>query len=196
MPPGGDQTFQVTASSGFYISSVAVDGSNQPVPPQAASYSYTFTNVQAKHSLKAAFAAFTYPVTVEARDGISVSPPSKSSTAGSKVKFTIRPPASGGTILATLDGRPISLARAGKNFSFTLTVTGPHTLVFALDVPDQSLTVSRAGSGSGTGGGTCSVTMSAARSVTATFNAIPVNRTLTVSVTPEQGGSVSSDPLG
>jgi hypothetical protein len=238
VPPGADQTFQVTASSGFYISSVAVDGSNQPVPPQATSYSYTFTNVQAKHSLKAAFAAFTYPVTVEARDGISVSPASKSYTAGSKVKFTIRPPASGGTILATLDGRPISLARAGKNFSYTLTVTGPHTLVFALDVPDQSLTVSRAGSGSGTvtsspagidcgascsasydagtvvtltatpaqdsgfagwsgacsGTGTCSVTMSAARSVTATFNLF--DRRLTVQVTPDQGGSITSSPLG
>ncbi|MCU0222481.1 MAG: hypothetical protein MUF27_00085 [Acidobacteria bacterium] len=238
--PGADQTFQVTASSGFYISSVAVDGSNQPVPPQATSYSYTFTNVQAKHSLKASFAAFTYPVTVEARDGISVSPMSGSYTAGKKVKFTIRPPASGGTILATLDGRTISLSRAGKNFSYTLTVSGPHTLVFALDLPNQSLTVSRTGSGSGvvtsnpagincgesctasydagtvvtltatpiqgsvfagwsgacTGTGTCSVTMSAARSVTATFNAIPVNRTLTVSVTPEQGGFVISEPRG
>ena len=238
--PGADQRFDVNANSGFFIASVAVDRSNQPVPAGATSYSYTFTNVQAKHSLKASFSPFTYPVTVDARDGISVSPGSKSYTAGSKVKFTIKLPSGGGTILATLDGRPISLSRAGKNFTYTLTVTGPHTLVFTLDRPKQALTVSRAGSGSGSvtssptgidcgssctasfdagtlvtltavpaqgstfagwagdcsGSGACSVTMSAARSVTATFNAIPVQHTLTVSATPEAGGSVTSDPAG
>ena len=238
--PGADQRFDVTASGGFIIASVAVDGSNQPVPAGATSYSYTFTNVQAKHALKASFSAVTYPVTVDARDGISVSPGSKSYTAGSKVKFTITPPSSGGTIVATLDGRPITLSGSGKKFSYTLTVSGPHTLLFVLNKPKQALTVARAGNGTGSvtsnpggidcgssctasfdagtmvgltatpaqgstfagwsgdcsGSGACNVTMSASRNVTATFSATPVQRTLTVSVTPDAGGSVTSDPIG
>jgi hypothetical protein len=49
---GATQTFTITPSSGFNISSVTVDGVNQ-----GAITSYTFSNVQANHTISAAFAS-------------------------------------------------------------------------------------------------------------------------------------------
>jgi hypothetical protein len=47
---GANQTFTITANSGFNISSVTVDGTNQ-----GAIGSFTFSNVQANHTISAAF---------------------------------------------------------------------------------------------------------------------------------------------
>lgn len=49
---GGSQTFTISPSAGYVISSVTVDGVNQ-----AALGSYTFSNVTAAHTISAAFAA-------------------------------------------------------------------------------------------------------------------------------------------
>ncbi|HXB03047.1 MAG TPA: carbohydrate-binding protein, partial [Opitutaceae bacterium] len=47
---GANQSFTITPSSGFNVSSVTVDGANQ-----GAITSYTFSNVQANHTISAAF---------------------------------------------------------------------------------------------------------------------------------------------
>ncbi|WP_243384002.1 PKD domain-containing protein [Geothrix alkalitolerans] len=49
---GGSQTFTISPSAGYVISSVTVDGVNQ-----GAANSYTFSNVTAAHTIAAAFAA-------------------------------------------------------------------------------------------------------------------------------------------
>ena len=51
---GGNQTFTITPNSGYIISSVTVDGVNK-----GGSRTYTFTNVQANHTITAAFTANT-----------------------------------------------------------------------------------------------------------------------------------------
>ena len=50
--PGANQTFTITPNSGYYISSVVVDSVNQ-----GSLASYTFTNVQANHTITASFTA-------------------------------------------------------------------------------------------------------------------------------------------
>ncbi|MGA3008588.1 MAG: Ig-like domain-containing protein [Opitutaceae bacterium] len=50
VPQGGSQLFTITPNSGFAVSSVTVDGTSQ-----GAVSSYTFTNVQASHTISAAF---------------------------------------------------------------------------------------------------------------------------------------------
>ncbi|MGA3008589.1 MAG: hypothetical protein ABSE59_11930, partial [Opitutaceae bacterium] len=47
---GASQLFTITANAGFSVSSVTVDGTSQ-----GAVSSYTFTNVQASHTISAAF---------------------------------------------------------------------------------------------------------------------------------------------
>jgi hypothetical protein len=49
---GASQTFTIAANSGFVVSAVTVDGANQ-----GAITSYTFSNVQANHTISATFSA-------------------------------------------------------------------------------------------------------------------------------------------
>jgi len=69
---GGSQTFTFTASAGYTISAVTVDGSNKGVVP-----SYVFSNVQAAHTISVAFTPSTptqYTITSSAGPGGSISP--------------------------------------------------------------------------------------------------------------------------
>ena len=52
VPAGNNQSFAISASSGFHILDVLVDGAS--AGPLA---TYTFTNVQANHTIAASFAA-------------------------------------------------------------------------------------------------------------------------------------------
>ena len=54
--PGDNKTFTITANAGYYISDVQVDSVSQGVVS-----SYTFSNIQANHTINATFAAFTTP---------------------------------------------------------------------------------------------------------------------------------------
>jgi len=48
--PGDSRTYSITPNAGYQVTSVVVDG-----VPQAAATSYTFTNIQANHSITASF---------------------------------------------------------------------------------------------------------------------------------------------
>jgi hypothetical protein len=65
---GTDQTFTITADSGYYVSDVSVDGASQ-----GAITSYTFTNVQGSHTISATFAADPV-ITASAGSGGTISP--------------------------------------------------------------------------------------------------------------------------
>jgi PKD repeat protein len=66
---GGSQTYTIANSTGYYISSVVVDGASK-----GSISSYTFTNVTATHTISVTFTGFTYPITATAGTGGSVSP--------------------------------------------------------------------------------------------------------------------------
>src|SRR6185436_18906321 len=61
---GTNQTFTITANSGFHIDSVLVDGSSV-----GAVGTYTFTNVTANHTIAATFAANVNTSTITASAG-------------------------------------------------------------------------------------------------------------------------------
>jgi hypothetical protein len=61
---GGSQTFTIAAGSGNSISAVTVDGTNV-----GAVSSYTFSNVQANHTISASFATTSGTTTVTSADG-------------------------------------------------------------------------------------------------------------------------------
>src|SRR5581483_4499685 len=58
---GSSQTFTIAPNSGFAVSSVTVDGTNV-----GAVSTYTFSNVQANHTISAAFAPVTFTITASA----------------------------------------------------------------------------------------------------------------------------------
>jgi hypothetical protein len=66
---GSSQTFAITPSGGFAVSSVTVDGS-----PVGAISTYTFSNVTGNHAIAASFVSAPYTITASAGTGGSIFP--------------------------------------------------------------------------------------------------------------------------
>ena len=64
---GGSQTFTITANGSYRIASVLVDGVNNATA--ASTGTYTFTNVQAAHTISATFSQSTTSIAVKCRYG-------------------------------------------------------------------------------------------------------------------------------
>lgn len=93
IPEGGNQTFIITADSGYHISDVVVDSRSV-----GAVSTYTFDNVTANHTISVTFqrtgggggGTTRYTIAAEAGDGGSISPSGRVSvTAGADRTFTI-----------------------------------------------------------------------------------------------------------
>lgn len=86
---GSDQTFSITADEGYTIKNVVVDGENQ-----GGITSYSFTNIQANHTISAEFEETqlpSYTITVNSGENGSISPETTSVIQGGEVTFTITP---------------------------------------------------------------------------------------------------------
>ena len=66
---GTNQSFTISANTGYQIANVTVDGVSQ-----GAISSYTFSNVTAAHTINATFAVRTYTITASAGTGGTISP--------------------------------------------------------------------------------------------------------------------------
>ncbi len=146
---GANQTFTITANTGYGISSVLVDGASV-----GAVSTYTFSNVTANHTISASFTANTYTLSVT----------------------------KAGTGTGTITSSPAGI-NCGSTCSYTYNSGTAVTLTAA---PDASSTFA-GWSGACSGTGTCSVTMDAAKSVTATFTL----KTYTITASAGTGGTIS-----
>ncbi len=140
---GGSQTFTITPNTGYHIASLTVDGSAVTVAS-----SYTFSNVQATHTITATFAINTYtisPITVTNTFTISasagangtISPTgSVSVNYGDNQSFTIT--ASGGYHIANVivDNVPQG---AVSSYNFT-NVTASHTITASFGINTNTTT--------------------------------------------------------
>jgi len=120
---GGSQAFTITPASGYVVNAVTVDGASV-----GAVTSYTFSNVQAAHSISATFKASAvtqYTLTASAGAGGSISPSGNLTVnQGASQTYTITP-ASGYVISAvTVDG-----ASVGAVSSYTFSnITAAHSI--------------------------------------------------------------------
>ncbi|MEW6757664.1 MAG: hypothetical protein AB1347_05540, partial [Acidobacteriota bacterium] len=98
VPQGGDQAFTITPDTGFHVADVLVDGSSV-----GAAASYTFTNVQADHTIAASFAPDNSPPAIS---GLVASPDViPSGTGSSTITFTaVDPDGDAVTWSASLSG--------------------------------------------------------------------------------------------
>jgi hypothetical protein len=170
---GANQTFTITANSGFSISSVTVDGANQ-----GAIGSYTFSNVQANHTIAAAFQSTTtnFTITASAGSGGSISPSGNVVVAqGANKTFTITPNSGFSISSVTVDG-----ANQGAIASYTFSnVQANHTISAAFQTSTTQFTITAS---AGSGG-----------SISPSGNVL-VNQgaSQTFSITPSSGYTVSS----
>ncbi len=85
--PGANQGYTITPNTGFQVSNVTVDGVSQ-----GAVTSYTFTNVQANHTISVTFMLIPYTITANAGANGSISPSgSVAVNYDSSQSFTITP---------------------------------------------------------------------------------------------------------
>jgi hypothetical protein len=126
---GANQSYTITASSGYKVAGVTVDGASI-----GAVTSYTFSKVAASHSISATFSttsAATYTVTASTGTGGSVTPAGATSlAAGASKSYTVTPSAGYYVASVLVDGTSVAsniAGGAGYTYSFS-SVSANHTI--------------------------------------------------------------------
>ena len=123
---GTDQAFTVTATKGFEIGSLSVDGVSVDAALVAgkSAYVYTFVGLSADHTLTATFTANRFDLSASAGKGGSIVPAVVQVVKGGSQTFTITPDA--GYEIADITVDDVS---KGNTSSFILTdIEAPHSI--------------------------------------------------------------------
>src|SRR5665213_1295817 len=119
--PGAQAQYVITPSAGYNIASLSIDGI-----PVTLTTSYTFTNVQADHTISATFLqAFT--VTATAGPNGTVTPPTQVVNSGNSAFITFAPAATYRTDSLWIDGTFAKVLGGATSFSLS-NVTANHTI--------------------------------------------------------------------
>ncbi|MBN1844924.1 MAG: fibronectin type III domain-containing protein [Sedimentisphaerales bacterium] len=125
---GAGQTFTVAANPGYRIDEVWVDDQ-----PQGPITSYTFTDVQADHAIRARFARLQYTITASATPGGQISPSGQISVLhGDSQAFALMPSAGYNVYALIVDEQYLT---GLESYTFS-NVTANHTIyaVFANEI--------------------------------------------------------------
>ncbi|MBL0355448.1 MAG: hypothetical protein IPP72_00500 [Chitinophagaceae bacterium] len=144
-PTGTNQTFTITPNTGYHIANVLVDGISNA--GAVSSGTYTFTNVNASHTISATFAINTYTLVSSSGANGSISP-SGSATVnyGSSKSYAITPSAGYSVLDIKVDGVHINPVN-----SYTFNgISANHTISALFANRDSALTFVCTGSDSGT----------------------------------------------
>ena len=137
---GANQAFTITPDACHDVANVLVDGS-----PVGAVSNYTFTNVQANHTIAASFALKTYTITASAGAGGTIDPDGDVVVnCGSNQTFTITPDPCYNIADVVVDGSSVS---AVPSYEFT-NVIANHTIVTSFAIQTFTLGTMVSGSGS------------------------------------------------
>ena len=159
---GSDQTFAITANTGYHIVDVLVDG----VSAGAVS-SYTFNNVTADHTIAASFAINTYTIAASSGAGGNINPTGDVDvTEGSDQTFAITASTGYHITDVLVDG-----VSAGAVSSYTFNnVTADHTIAASFAINTFTISASAGPNGSITPSGDQVVNYNDSRSFTITAN--------------------------
>jgi hypothetical protein len=126
---GGSQTFTITPNTGYYIASLSVDGS-----PVTAASSYTFSNIQASHTITATFAINTYTITVTQGANGVIAPGTITVDYGATPSFSITPNTGYHIASITVDGASVAVTSpSGQTYQFSaVSADGSLTATFAI----------------------------------------------------------------
>jgi ABC-type transporter MlaC component len=135
---GGNRTFTMTPNAGYRVADVLVDGVSIGAPT-----SYTFTNVQADHTIGATFTLDVYTITATSDVNGSITPSGTITVnKGASQTYAITPDAGYDVQNVVVDG-----ASKGAITSYTFTnITANHTINAYFKVKTFTITVS-AGAG-------------------------------------------------
>jgi hypothetical protein len=157
---GTNQTFNISANTGYYVSDVKVDN----VSVGAVS-SYNFANVTAGHSISATFAQYTYTITGSAGTSGTITPSGNITVNhGSSRTFTISP-----DFGFQVSDVKVDNVSAGAVSTYTFSnVTSAHTISATFTTATYSITASAGSGGSINPSGAATVTHGTSRTYTIT----------------------------
>jgi len=125
VPSGGSQSYTVTPSTGYYVTSVLVDGAAVASNiAGGAGYSYTFSGVSAAHTISATFAARSYNIVATAGTGGTVTPASSWVAYQGSQTLTFTPSSGYQVASVTVDGTSVG---AVSSYTFS-NVSADHTV--------------------------------------------------------------------
>jgi hypothetical protein len=161
---GASRTFTITPNAGYRVSDVRVDGSSV-----GAVTSYTFSNVQANHTISATFgtSGTTYSINASAGSGGSISPSGTVGVSkGANQTFTFTPNANYQIYTVYVDG---SWKGALNSYTFN-NVTANHTIKAIFAAKTYIITASAGSGGSISPSGTVGVSYGTAKYFSITPN--------------------------
>ena len=138
---GDSKTFTITASTGYHILEVEVDGAS--IGPVG---TYTFNNVQANHTISATFAINTYTITVTQGAHGTITPGTTTVNYGANQGFAIIPDANyqvADVIVGGISVGPVS------SYTFN-NVTANHSITASFTLSAFTITFTETGLPSGT----------------------------------------------
>jgi hypothetical protein len=136
---GDNATYTITADACYSITDVIVDGVSQ-----GAIGTYTFTNVQANHTISASFSLNTYTITVTAGANGSITPATGSVNCGDNATYTITADPCYSIADVIVDG--VSQGAIGT-YTFT-NVTANHSISATFTLNTYTITVTAGANGS------------------------------------------------
>ena len=159
---GTNQTFTISANTGYRIADVLIDGSSA-----GAVTSYTFTNVSSNHTIAVSFATNTYTITATAGTGGTITPSGSVSVAhGGSQTFTITPDTGYMITGVMVDGVSVG---AVSSYKFD-NVTGNHTISATFNAATYTITASAGTGGTITPSGSISINHGASRTFSISAN--------------------------
>ncbi|MHC1696771.1 MAG: hypothetical protein AB9919_01645 [Geobacteraceae bacterium] len=186
IPQGAAQVFTIAPNTGNYTASVSVDGS--VVATNLGSYTYTFSNVTANHTIAATFAVATYTITPTVGTGGSISPTSARVNHGASQTFSITPNSGYKVVDVKVDGMSVG---AVSSYTFS-TVTANHTISATFTTASNSYNITASADSGGSISPTGTVSISAGASTTYTVKPKNRYRVVDVEVDGVSKGAISS----
>ena len=160
--------YNITASTGYYIASVTVDGvtTNYTLEDALTSTTYTFVNIDTDHTISATFALMSYNITVNAGSNGNITPGTGNFVYGSTPTFTITP--NEGYVISdvTVDGNSIG---AVDTYTF-LPLTSGHTIAATFAAAQFTITASAGNGGTISPAGASAVAYNGDKTYTITAN--------------------------
>lgn len=151
---GATQQYVVNAAVGHTITSVEVDGVTVTVPAGATSYTYTFNNIVANHTIAATFAINTYTITATAGANGTVTPAGATTlNYNEDLTYTITPNAGYHIVDVLVDGISVG---AVSQYNF-VDVQENHTISATFAINTYTITASINGNGTITPAGVTTV---------------------------------------
>lgn len=158
---GETPIYTITPDEGYYIESVLVDGVEQ-----GAIDSYTFSALNADHTIDATFAIYTYTVIANASNGVTISPAAGETTVeyGSTLNYTFTAEDCYEIVDVTVDGESVG---AVASYDFT-NIDANHIITVNAAILTYTIAATATGNGVITPAGETTVNCGASQTYTMT----------------------------